>query len=97
VVQDSTLLRAIEFDTTCGFTFLRVVVKYQETGTQASAQGVQLFGPSGSLVVMEGEESRIHDRAVLQPVELAPLILEEVQRWGHVGFTRIGSLGRIRL
>jgi hypothetical protein len=40
---------------------------------------------------------RVHDRAALQPVALAPLILEEARRWGRAGFAGIASLGRLRL
>jgi hypothetical protein len=40
---------------------------------------------------------RIHDKIALQPVALAPLILEEARRWGRAGFAGIGSLNRLRL
>jgi hypothetical protein len=39
---------------------------------------------------------RVHDRAVLQPVAFAPLILEEAQRWARVGFAGIDSLVILR-
>jgi hypothetical protein len=40
---------------------------------------------------------RVHERCALQPVALAPLILEEARRWSHAGFAGIISLGRLRL
>jgi hypothetical protein len=39
----------------------------------------------------------VHDRAALQPVALAPLILEEARRWARVRFAGIASLDRLRL
>jgi hypothetical protein len=39
----------------------------------------------------------VHDRAALQPVALASLILEEARRWARAGFAGITSLGRLRL
>jgi hypothetical protein len=38
----------------------------------------------------------VHDRVALQPVALAPLILEEARRWARAEFTGIASLGRLR-
>jgi hypothetical protein len=38
----------------------------------------------------------VHDKVALQPVALAPLILEEARRWARVGFAGIASLGRLR-
>jgi hypothetical protein len=40
---------------------------------------------------------RGHERVALQPVLLAPRILEEAHRWDRVGFVGIGSLSRRRL
>jgi hypothetical protein len=40
---------------------------------------------------------RVHERVALQPVLLAPRILEEARRWARAGFLWIGSLGRRRL
>jgi hypothetical protein len=40
---------------------------------------------------------RNHERVALQPVSLAPRILEEARRWARAGFVGIGSLGRRRL
>jgi hypothetical protein len=40
---------------------------------------------------------RVHDRAPLQLVPLAPLILEEARRWAWAGFAGIASLGCLRL
>jgi hypothetical protein len=39
----------------------------------------------------------VHERVALQPVSLAPHILEEAQRWARAGFVGIGLLGRGRL
>jgi hypothetical protein len=39
----------------------------------------------------------VHERCALQPVALAPLILEEARMWSHTGFAEIRSLGRLRL
>jgi hypothetical protein len=37
---------------------------------------------------------RVHERVALQPVSLAPRILEEARRWARADFVGIGSLGR---
>jgi hypothetical protein len=40
---------------------------------------------------------RVHERVALQPVLLAPRIMEEARRWTQASFVGIGSLGRRRL
>jgi hypothetical protein len=47
---------------------------------------------------MERERNlHVHERAALQPVSLAPRILEEARRWARAGFVGIGLLGHRRL